>query len=676
METQLYQVNQLFAKEKNIPAFFAANSIVRTQKATYVYGQGTLETTKIGVCCICGRTLTHPVSIELGIGPECGSHYWDWDLVGGYTIENQKRLISEMKIKIAGIKVDCWIPNTCIKQILPSIEVITTPADHPMLKPREMAKKRVSYQEDNKIKIEFPFDMDLVSKIKSLSDRRFNPDGKYWICSVTTDNLEKLISWDFQLDDFLQKFYDRSSVKVTVNDVSEIQIPGLKGKLFPFQSKGVSFIEAKDGRALIADSMGLGKTIQALAWLQLHPEKRPAIIVVPASLKLNWLKEAETWVTEPNVEILSGTKPWKTTGDILIINYDVLPFWIESFQTLKPEVLIMDECHYIKNNAAKRTKAIKTLAKKIPHVIGLSGTPIMNRPVEIDNAVRLINPTILPSFWHCAHKFYGAKNNGYGWDFSGATNTQEFHKLLTESIMIRRKKMDVLTDLPDKITTIVPFEIDNRVEYEAAENDFIQYIKETKGQIAAIKASNAEVLTKINLLKQLCIKGKLKGCIDWISEFLESGQKLVVFVTHIDTVNQLMFTFPKNAVRFDGSVSITNRNIAVDRFQNDDSINLFIGMLDSQGKPAGVGITLTAAWSTFTIEYQWSPGVHDQADDRIHRIGQKNACINYKAIANKTIENFLIKMQDVKRKIIDKTLDNIDTDQKSLLTELINNYLK
>jgi len=300
----------------------------------------------------------------------------------------------------------------------------------------------------------------------------------------------------------------------------------------------------------------------------------------------------------------------------------------------------------------------------------------MNRPVEIDNACRLINPTVLPSFWSCAHKFYGAKNNGYGWDFSGATNTQEFHKLLTESIMIRRKKMDVLTDLPDKITTIVPFEIDNRAEYEAAENDFISYIKETKGQIAAIKASNAEVLTKINLLKQLCIKGKVKGCIDWISEFLESGQKLVVFVTHIDTVNQLMLSFPKNAVHFDGSVSITDRNIAVDRFQNDNSINLFIGMLDSQGKPAGVGITLTAAWSTFTIEYQWSPGVHDQADDRIHRIGQKNACINYKAIANKTIENFLIKMQDVKRKIIDKTLDNIDTDQKSLLTELINNYLK
>jgi SNF2 family DNA or RNA helicase len=168
----------------------------------------------------------------------------------------------------------------------------------------------------------------------------------------------------------------------------------------------------------------------------------------------------------------------------------------------------------------------------------------------------------------------------------------------------------------------------------------------------------------------------LKGCIDWISEFLESGQKLVVFVTHIDTINQLMLAFPKNAVRFDGSVSQIDRDKAVTRFQTDDSINLFFGMLDSQGKPAGVGITLTAAWATATIEYQWSPGVHDQADDRIHRIGQKNACINYKLIANKTIENFLVKMQDSKRKILDKVLDGTETNQGSLLTELINNYLK
>jgi SWI/SNF-related matrix-associated actin-dependent regulator 1 of chromatin subfamily A len=670
METQLYQVNHLFAKEKNIPAFFAANSLVRTQKATYVYGQGTLETTKLGVCCICGRTLTHPVSIELGIGPECGQHYWDWDLVGGYSMENQKRLISEMKIKIAGIKVDCWIPNTCIKQILPSTEVITTPADHPMLKPREIAKKRASYQEDNKIKIEFPFDMDLLGKVKTLPDRRFNAEGKYWICPLTSDNISKLQEWGFQLDDFLQKFYDRSSVKVTVNDVSEIQIPGLKGKLFPFQSKGVSFIEAKDGRALIADSMGLGKTVQALAWLQLHPEKRPAIVVVPASLKLNWQKEAETWMPEPNVEILSGTKPWKTTGDILIINYDVLPTWVESFQTIKPQVLIMDECHYIKNNAAKRTKAIKTLAKKIPHVIGLSGTPIMNRPVEIDNAVRLINPTILPSFWSCAHKFYGAKNNGYGWDFSGATNTQEFHKLLTESIMIRRKKMDVLTDLPDKIYSFLPIELDNPAEYNAAENDFLQFIKDTKGQIAVIKASNAETLTKIETLKQLAVQGKLKQAIEWIKEFLESDQKLVIFAVHKFVIDSLMLAFPDISVKIDGSVENSKRQDAVDQFQNNPKIRLFIGNIQA----AGVGITLTASSNVAFLELPWTPGALVQAADRCHRIGQKNNVVIHYLLAVGTIEEKIALMLDHKLKVLDKVLDGKETTQESLLSELINEY--
>ena len=143
-------------------------------------------------------------------------------------------------------------------------------------------------------------------------------------------------------------------------------------------------MEQMEGRVLIASEMGLGKTIQSLAWLQLHPEKRPAIIVVPASLKLNWEKEAKLWMSpEPNIQILFGKKmPESIIGDIIIINYDILPTWLEQLQRIKPQVLVLDEIHYVKNNKTHRTKAVKALGKDIPHILGLSGTPIVNRPVE------------------------------------------------------------------------------------------------------------------------------------------------------------------------------------------------------------------------------------------------------------------------------------------------------
>lgn len=672
MATQLYQINTMFAQANKLPVFFVANEIVKTNKATYLFGKGTLETQKMGYCCICGKTLTHPVSVKLGIGPECGSHYWDWNQVGGYSLENITRLTEEMKIKIANFKVDSWIPNTCIKQVLPSSETILTPVDHPMLQPREkkIESKQASLIED-RIKIEFSYDPLLVNEIKAVPDRKYNLDKKYWTIPLSMYGVKYLMDLGFALDQELQKFYFKKSAPVKSVD----SIPGLKGDLFPFQKDGVAFIESREGRVLIADEMGLGKTVQALAWLQLHPELRPAVIVAPASLKLNWKKEIRTWLSNPDVEIESGKKPTPIASDIVIINYDILGEWVDTLKAIKPQVLIMDEVHYIKSNKTIRTIAAKELAKGIPHVIALSGTPIMNRPIEIYNAISLIDKTIFPNPWSYAKKYCGAYNNGYGWDFNGATNTEELHQKLIASCMIRRKKVDVLKDLPEKITSFVPIPIDNEIEYRSAENNFIQYVRDTKGKEAAVKASNAEVLTQVSLLKQLCITGKMAGTIEWIENFLESGQKLVLFVTHIATVNRLMEHF-KTAVRFDGTTSLTDRDKAVNEFQNNPAVNLLIGMLDSQGKPSGVGITLTAAYATATLEYQWSPGVHDQADDRIHRIGQKNACINYKLIALNTIEEQIAKLLDKKRKILDSVLDGVETETESLLTELINNYLR
>ena len=519
------------------------------------------------------------------------------------------------------------------------------------------------------IQIKFPYDLDVLYNVRSIPGRKWHAEEKCWSAPIFPATVESLKEWGFTIDEKLQRHLQE--INNYSNKIVKSGIKGVQGKLYPFQNVGVAFIENHKGRALVADEMGLGKTIQALAWLQMHPELRPTIIVVPASLKLNWAKEALIWMTNPDIEILVGTRPWKPTADILIINYDILHSWVDQLRMIKPQVLITDECHYFKSNRAQRTKAVKKLAKRIPHIIALSGTPIINRPIEAFNALKIINPDLFPDYWYFVHHFCNAKHNGFGWDFSGASHTDELHKLLTGTVMIRRLKKDVLPDLPSKVFSYVPIQLCNYKEYRAAERDFIGFIKETKGKVAAERASNAETLVQIETLKQLAVKGKLQETIGWIEDFLEVEGKLVVFAIHKFVIDALMEKFSDTAVKIDGSVSQSGRQQAIEEFQTNPKVKLFIGNI----KAAGVGITLTAASSLVFLELGWTPGEMSQATDRIHRIGQKSSVNIYYLLAKDTIEEKIAKLLDRKLKVVNAVLDGIETEQESLLSELMKEYV-
>ena len=379
------------------------------------------------------------------------------------------------------------------------------------------------------------------------------------------------------------------------------------------------------------------------------------------------------WMEDPKVQILSGTKVnTPLIGEIIIINYDILKPWWGKLQEIKAKVLITDECHYFKNNKAQRTKAIKALGKKIPHILCLSGTPIVNRPMEGFNALKLIDPGVVGSFWDFAYRYCGAHHTGFGWDFNGASNTAELHHKLTNTVMIRRKKSDVLKDLPDKARSFLPLELSNEKEYRKAEQNFIHWLRENKGEKAAEKASNAEALAEIEVMKQLAVKGKMKQAIEWIKDFLDVDGKLVVFATHKFVIQELMDVFGDKAVKIDGSVATEKRQGIVERFQTDDSIRLFIGNI----KAAGVGITLTAASNVAFLELPWTPGELIQAEDRCHRIGQKNAVNIHYLMAINTIDQEIALMLDSKRKVLDAVLDGAAPEEGSLITELMNNYIK
>jgi SWI/SNF-related matrix-associated actin-dependent regulator 1 of chromatin subfamily A len=549
---------------------------------------------------------------------------------------------------------------------------------------KKAAGKKATIHGD-RIRIDFPFDWDTVALVKSIPGKKFHANAypKYWTAPISIETAEILSKGGFELAPEIEILLKKPP-KVEELDLTEPL--KLKRELFDFQKKGVAFIESRNGRALIGDEMGLGKTIQALAWLGLHPEKRPAIIVCPAHLKLNWAQEVRmTLPGNPNIQVLQGTDTTQPlTGDIIIVNYDILsnkydgkkeiPYtgWVDFILDRKPQVLIVDEAHYCKSPKALRTKATRKLASKVKHVIALTGTPIVNRPVEGFTIIQMVDKSLFPNFFAYAKRYCGARHNGFGWDFTGATNKEELHEKL-KTIMIRRKKDEVLPELPDKLFSYVPMEIENEEEYAQAERDFIHYLRKIKGEEAAEKAGKAEHLVKIEAMKQLAIRGKMKAAIQWIRDFLDTnGNKLVVFAIHKETIDRLMKEFGKEAVKVDGGVTAIKRDEAVKAFQNDPAIKLFVGNI----KAAGTGLTLTAASSVAFLELPWTPGELKQAEDRCHRIGQKNTVNVYYLLADQTIEGTIAKILDEKRVVLDAVLDGKEVEEGTLLSELINAYLE
>lgn len=541
-------------------------------------------------------------------------------------------------------------------------------------KSKRTTKKKYVVEMDEELKIIFPYDPDIVARIRTIPGRRYVKEERSWIVPKTVSAITVLVEECFDISDELNEWWE-SYKNVKELDPNSIEIEGFKTELYPFQKQGVAFIESREGKALIADDMGLGKTIQALAWLHIHTEIRPALIVVPASVKLNWRKEALRFMDpEPGISILQGKTPdpYDVGDDIVIINYDIVHDWRDVLLEKPFKALILDEAHRTKNPKALRSAAVMRLARKIDNVIALTGTPILNRPIEIFNCLKMLRPAMFKSQWAFAKRYCDLRHNGFGWEMNGATNKEELHKILAEEVMIRRMKTEVLTELPDKQRIPMPVEIDNTKEYRRAEMNFIAYLQDIDPKKAS-SAARAQVLAEIEGLKQLALAGKIKECIKWIDDFLEdSEEKLVIFAVHHSAVDRLMEAYGHKAVKIDGRIAQSKRQDIVDKFQEDPDTRLFVGNIQA----AGEGITLTSASNCVFIELPWTPGALEQASDRIHRIGQEADSVNiYYLIAEGTIEERMMRVLDAKRRVIQEVVDGLSQDdQESTLAALLEEY--
>ena len=331
----------------------------------------------------------------------------------------------------------------------------------------------------------------------------------------------------------------------------QLDVCGLDGELKPFQRAGVSYLLAQR-RAFLADEQGLGKTIEALATLEAD-SAYPAVVVCPASLKLNWLRELEHWLPDRSVQALVGTGPARPTAgpsrmdasaEITVVNYDIVAARLAELRSLEPRALVLDESHYCKNAAAKRTQAVGRLSAVMPQdglVLALTGTPVMNRPAELISQLRILGR--LGDFGSGAQ---------FGKRFRGPDAHLRLHWHLRSRCFVRRLKADVLPQLPAKRRAIVPVELDNEPEYRLAERDLIAWLQSQPldlGQLRAKVAAalRAERLVRLNALKLLAARGKLAAALAWIHDFCSSGERLVVFAHHREIQRALLARFPVGA---------------------------------------------------------------------------------------------------------------------------------
>jgi SNF2 family DNA or RNA helicase len=444
-----------------------------------------------------------------------------------------------------------------------------------------------------------------------------------------------------------------------------LDVRGLGGELKPFQRAGVRYLLSQR-RAFLADEQGLGKTIEALATLQAGGGF-PAIVVCPASLKLNWLRELERWLPGRTLQALSGNAAGGRlpAADVTVVNYEILAARLAQLSGLGPRALVLDESHYCKNAAAKRTHAAQRLAAEIPadgFVLALTGTPVLNRPTELVSQLRILDR--LGDFGSGAQ---------FGASFRGPDAHLRLHWHLRARCFVRRLKRDVLPQLPAKTRAVVPIELDNEAEYHHAERDLIGWLRtqpldlrELDAKVAA--ALRAERLVRLNALKLLAARGKLHGALAWIHDFCSSGEPLVVFAHHREVQHAILERFP-SALHILGSDTHAARDAAVRSFQEHDGAGPQLIVCSIAA--AGHGLTLTRSSNVAFVELEWTPAKHDQAEDRCHRIGQQDAVNAYYLLAADTLDEKIAALLERKRAVIGAVTDGVAEEQPGVLDALV-----
>ena len=446
-----------------------------------------------------------------------------------------------------------------------------------------------------------------------------------------------------------------------IPDQPELKIPCPPGLAYlPFQVEGVVFAAARR-HALIADEPGLGKTIQAAGLINATEPEGRIVVVSPATLKINWQRELATWLVTPRECAISYGSDLPD-APIVVIGYSTVHRHVVTLIERGIDLLVLDEAHAIKTATSARTKACTALIRAAKRGVYLSGTPLLNRPVELEPLLKAVGSPIAVNYQrrYCAARMKDVYAGGHGqkrrvWDASGASNLDELRERLRSEFMIRRLKADVLTELPAKTRRILALADVAGADKIAARAAELLHEVDLEAIISGERPVPMDA-SALALARHEEALAKLPVAMDYTHELLEDEgvPKLVIFAHHRDVLEGIVAALADfGPVLLYGGMADAAKQAAVDRFQTDPACRVFVGGILA----AGVGIALTAASRVLMVEVDWVPANVTQAEDRCHRKGQHDAVLVEHLVVPGGIDERICRATVRKQAVLDRALD-------------------
>lgn len=504
-------------------------------------------------------------------------------------------------------------------KIPPSLNNLTVPANKPILQKSfsaSPAKIKLSLNKNCNVLVK-PSNSQVATILAKVPGASYNLKSNEWTFPILNyEDVTKLFVKSRLIFDKIPLGTLHIARKNFSTDSYVLQ-DGIYDLLMDFQRDAVNFAINRNGRILLADDMGLGKTIQALAIANYYKLEYPLLIICPASLCYNWADSIKRFLGDEAL-IIHEKSDFNTK--IAVISYNQAVTFISTLQICKYGVVICDECHYLKSTTSKRTKTLLPVLQKASRLVMISGTPATSRPVELYPILCALDKNLYPVFQEYGNRYCNGRKIGHYFDYKGCTNAVELGTVIEKAFMIRRLKGDVLRQLPIKFRRQIILDAGVKKRCEFKKTDIIG---DPDAQVMQ------EYREAVGIKKEAVIK--------YLEGVVEKGVKCLVFGHHkemLDALEEFCIEKGVKFIRIDGTTVSGKRQELVEQFQNKEEVRVAVLSLTA----CSTGLTLTSGKAVVFAELYWNPGTMLQAEDRVHRIGQReNVDVHY-LVAKNTID--------------------------------------
>lgn len=504
--------------------------------------------------------------------------------------------------------------------------------------------------ENSIINIQFPYSDGLKKRVKEIPLRQWDSVHEVWFFPPHRLVAKKIVMFGEE-----QNFLISPEVYAIALGNGEPVVMD-RSVLYPYQKEAVDFIHDNQGTCLLAEEMGLGKSVESLWYAKEKGDKvKKILIVCPANVTYKWGIEVDKWYGK-EWAVISKVKQDIPDVPVLIMSYTIMQKRALDLTDVPFDLVVFDECHYLTNGNALRSKAARRVVAT--RMLFLSGTPFLNRPVELFNILNMINPIEWENYWAYTGRYCDRKQKWIGkgrkiWDVSGASNLDELRRRL-EPIMLRRTKTEVLKDLPELTRAVLPLDMDGRREY----NRVMQELKDAVKITQNLKSS--EVLTRLTALRQVVGMAKVKSAVELAQNVLaDPAKKVVLYAHHKMVVEKLVEELKEYGVgTIVGEDGQQTRADTVAKFQDKQFPRVIV--MSSAGAE---GIDLYRASDLIFVEQEWNPGRMAQAEGRLHRIGQKNAVTAHYLVLRNTLDERVHELIEAKRDVFGTVFGDLDLEE-------------